>query len=53
MREESRRGGEDPEKAITGEDNRQDKAEELSALDSGEYASGGSEGSYGGRLEVG
>ena len=33
-REESRRGWEGPEKVITGEDNKQDKAEEPSALDS-------------------
>ena len=34
MREATRRGWEGPEKVITGEDNKQDKAEEPSALDS-------------------
>jgi high-affinity nickel-transport protein len=34
VRKESRPGWEDPEKAITGEDNKQDKAEQPSALDS-------------------
>jgi high-affinity nickel-transport protein len=34
VRKESRPGWEDPEKAITGEDNKQDKAEQPSTLDS-------------------
>ena len=34
VRKESRRGWEGPEKVITGEDNKQDKAEEPSVLDS-------------------